>query len=513
MRVTNPAAPDRHFSERFWVDTGALYSSIPEDKLDGIGPEAIRTREVILADGRTECGRLGEAKLTIDRWVRRVAARGPRSSSSPPTRSVSGRVALAGSSRVRSAHADGMDDRIEEERDTAHNARARERPKVSTTSHLRIQNFAHLADVEITLGDLTVLVGAQGTGKSLALQWLKTALDGKRIVKALGDAGHDVGNSASLVDLIFGVGMGNAWRAETSVAFDKRVLKPSNLAKLGGDAERVFFIPAHRAMLISDGWAAPFQKLNAQTPVVARLFSQNLFDLFSPQPVGEPLFPMERKLKTQVRTLIDDAVFHGGSVGLDLDDQHARRLKLTHGDKTVLPFMTWSAGQREFTPLLLGLYHLLPERKFKKQENIDWVVVEEPEMGLHPEAMVAFMLLVLDLLWRNYRVVLATHSPLVLTVVWMLRRLVENKARWQLVCEGFDIPARGYQALRNVASAALEKSYKTHLLQFDGKVIRSKDISDLDPGADDEDVAGWGGLTGFSSRFAETVRKSVAEAG
>jgi hypothetical protein len=45
-------------------------------------------------------------------------------------------------------------------------------------------------------------------------------------------------------------------------------------------------------MLISDGWAAPFQKLNSDTPVVARLFSQNLFDRFSGKDAGT-LFPVE----------------------------------------------------------------------------------------------------------------------------------------------------------------------------------------------------------------------------
>lgn len=47
---------------------------------------------------------------------------------------------------------------------------------------LRIRNFAQIADADLALGDLTVLVGAQGTGKSLALQWLKVAMDGRRIV-------------------------------------------------------------------------------------------------------------------------------------------------------------------------------------------------------------------------------------------------------------------------------------------------------------------------------------------
>jgi AAA domain, putative AbiEii toxin, Type IV TA system len=381
-----------------------------------------------------------------------------------------------------------------------------------TMTTLAIKNFAHLADVSIDFGDLTVLVGAQGTGKSLALQWLKTALDGRQIVAQLRDAGQNVPDATKLIDLIFGVGMGSAWSSLTSVTLDRVSLSPRTIGRRGTGQEKVFFIPAHRAMLISDGWAAPFQKLTAETPVVARLFSQNLFELFSPAGKGEKLFPLDRVLKKQYRDLIDRAVFHGGSVGLEEDAQHAKRLKLTHGNAQ-LPFMTWTAGQREFTPLLLGLYHLLPPRKILKQEGIDWVVIEEPEMGLHPQAVTIFMLLCLDLLWRGYRVVLSTHSPLVLTVAWMLRRLQETRARWQLVCDGFGIDKNGRLELKKVAQAALTKTVRTHLLAFgaDGQV-RSKDISTLDPGDEDDDVSGWGGLAGFGSRFGEAVRTAANEA-
>jgi len=375
---------------------------------------------------------------------------------------------------------------------------------------LHIENFAHIAEADFELGDLTVLVGAQGTGKSLALQWLKTAIDGKQIVSALRDAGQDVTKPDALVDLIFGVGMGDAWTDSTVVTFDNRAIRPKTIGKLGSGSEKVFFIPAHRAMLISDGWAAPFQKLTAETPVVARLFSQNLFDRFSAR-AGDKLFPLDRVLKKQYRDMIDSAVFHGGQVGLEHDKQHAKRLKLTHGTSQ-LPFMTWTAGQREFTPLLLGLYHLLPPRKMLKRRDIDWVVIEEPEMGLHPQAVTVFMLLVLDLLWRGYRVVLSTHSPLVLTVVWMLRRLRDTKARWQLVCDAFGVENR--IALKSVAQAALKKKVKAYLLAFgDDRKVRSKDISSLDPGAEDDDVSGWGGLTGFSSRFGDVVRTAVNEEG
>lgn len=383
---------------------------------------------------------------------------------------------------------------------------------MSSTATLQLANFAHLSDVSVEFGDMTVLVGAQGVGKSLVLQWLKTALDGRHIVSALRDAGQSADDPEKLIDLIFGVGMGKAWRKNTSVTFKKQPIKRAAIHKRGTGEEKVFFVPAHRAMLISDGWAAPFQKLTAETPVVARLFSQNLFDLFNPTGAGQLLFPRDRVLKKDYRELIDNAVFHGGQIALEEDAQHAKRLKLSHGESQ-LPFMTWTAGQREFTPLLLGLYHLLPPRKLVKQPGIDWVVIEEPEMGLHPQAVAVVMLLCLDLLWRGYRVVLSTHSPLVLTVIWMLRRLREVDAKWQRVCEGFGV--EGAQALKKVAESALDKKkiLKTHLLSFDSNgQVHSKDISTLDPGDEDDDVSGWGGLAGFSSRFADTVRRAVNEA-
>ncbi|MCC7140997.1 MAG: ATP-binding protein [Candidatus Eisenbacteria bacterium] len=377
--------------------------------------------------------------------------------------------------------------------------------------NLRIRNFAHIAEVNLTLGDLTVVVGPQGAGKSLALQWLKVAMDGRQVFDALKAAGHAKDRSEVLIDLIFGSGMAPAWRDdESEITLGNRRIKPKTIARIGDGTETLFFVPAHRSMLISDGWAAPFQKLTSETPAVARMFSQNLFDRFNGRDAGT-LFPVVKRLKKEIRDQVDAAVFHGGKVGVEESSHHARRLRLAHGQMH-LPFMTWTAGQREFTPLLLGLYHLLPSTKMTKREETDWVVIEEPEMGLHPQAITAVMLLVLDLLWRGYRVVLSTHSPHVLTMVWMMRRLVEYQARWQLVCEAFDVQKS--QQMRRVAEAALEKDYRAQLFYFrsDGKVT-SLDISSLDPGSEDERIAGWGGLTEYSSRFGDAVRAAANERG
>ena len=65
VTVQNPADSSRRFEEDFWVDTGALYSFVPEDRLHEIGLEPTRTRELILADGRHDQRLLGEARMTI----------------------------------------------------------------------------------------------------------------------------------------------------------------------------------------------------------------------------------------------------------------------------------------------------------------------------------------------------------------------------------------------------------------------------------------------------------------
>jgi putative AbiEii toxin of type IV toxin-antitoxin system len=379
-------------------------------------------------------------------------------------------------------------------------------------SRLVVRDFAQISEASIEFRDLTVLVGAQGTGKSLVLQWLKATIDGKYIVQTLRDAGQEVSRK-TLIDLIFGVGMSPAWRDTTRVTFEGRDVSPSTIERRGNGVEKLFFIPAHRSMLISDGWATPFQRLTPETPVVARLFSQNLFERFNARE-GAQLFPLNRTLKEVYRELVNNAVFHGGTVGVEQNEQLTKRLRLRFKGQreTSLPFMTWTAGQREFTPLLLGLYHLLPPRNKKKDNNIDWVVIEEPEMGLHPQAVTVVMLLVLDLLWRGYRVVLSTHSPIVVTAVWALQRLAASKASYKFVCDAFAVPPEYRTSLRPVADAALQKSFATYALQYEGDRTTAVDISSLDPSADDDAVSGWGGLAGFSSQFGESVRRAANSA-
>ena len=65
VKVANPGDPSQSFEENFWVDTGALYSFVPEDRLNEIGVRPLRSRDLILADGRRDRRLLGEAVFTV----------------------------------------------------------------------------------------------------------------------------------------------------------------------------------------------------------------------------------------------------------------------------------------------------------------------------------------------------------------------------------------------------------------------------------------------------------------
>lgn len=377
---------------------------------------------------------------------------------------------------------------------------------------LHIENFAQIAEADIEFGDLTILVGPQASGKSLLLQLWKLALDRTEIVPALREAGDDVTSQAALLESVFGQGTSSAWSTNTRVVANGKDLNPDRLGKWirHAAAGTVFFVPAHRGLLLIDGWAQAFGRMTANVPVVARLFSGALNERFQKIGAGR-LSPREGDLKREYRKAIDAAVFHGGTVALVKREGASNfRLSLQYG-KSDLPYMAWTAGQREFTPMLLALMRLLPSRAATKVEGIDWIVIEEPEMGLHPQGINVVLMLVLEALARGYRVILSTHSPLVVDFAWSLVRLKETQANPGLLLEalGLENNAKTY----DVAKAALGKEVRVFSLNVSPEdfTVRSQDISQLDPASADEVESGWGGLTAFSDRIGNAVARAVNE--
>jgi len=100
----------------------------------------------------------------------------------------------------------------------------------SSLLSLSIKNFAHLQSVNLDFGDLTILVGPQGAGKSLALQWLKLGLDGRQIVEVLKQSGYTTDKPDVLIKHIFGKGMATAWHSSKKCSL-VALRSPQNLSK------------------------------------------------------------------------------------------------------------------------------------------------------------------------------------------------------------------------------------------------------------------------------------------
>lgn len=375
---------------------------------------------------------------------------------------------------------------------------------------MSLRNIGPIKEARLSFGDMTVLVGPQASGKSIALQFLKLALDKGHIHQQLTQYGIDwSGSVKAFIDAYFGEGMHSIWGSASRIERDGREISMSTLARRGkkSEHEQVFMIPAQRVLALRNGWPRPFADYAPGDPYAVRDFSEKLRMLVE-QEFGakEQLFPQKGRLKSEIRALLNEHIFGGFELKVDKVASQ-KRLVLMH-ESEPLPHMVWSAGQREFVPLLLGLYWLMPPTKTPTRANIQWVVLEEVEMGLHPRALSVVLLMVLELVARGYRVCLSTHSSQVLEVIWAIRNLQEAGGTATDLLSIFDCAAT--QPMKKLAETVLEKTFKVHYFGRDPE--QTIDISNLDPAAHEEFETHWGGLTEFSARVNEAVANAVAAA-
>jgi predicted ATPase len=379
-----------------------------------------------------------------------------------------------------------------------------------TTLHLK--HVGPIREASVQFGDLTVLVGPQASGKSIFLQLFKLLMDAPCIRAELRRFNIDwQGDAGVFSNIYFGDGMSGLWSDESRVALNSKPIDVAALARepkgrKSSQRERLFFIPAQRVMTLRDGLTRPFTDYRSGDPFTVREFSEKLHQLVQNEfTQGAALFPQPRRLKSTFRDRIDQHIF--GGFGLKSDtEKYQRRIVLSPpGGGEGLPYLVWSAGQREFVPLLLGLYWLMPPAAVSTRDDLKWVVIEEPEMGLHPNAISVTLTLVMELLHRGYRVCLSTHSPHVLDVMWALQVIKKHGGTAKDVLDLLDLPSD--PTTRPIASHALEKDYRAYFFSRSGA---ARDISDLRPDADDQAEAGWGGLTDFSGHVGDVVSKVIA---
>ncbi len=378
------------------------------------------------------------------------------------------------------------------------------------SQRLKVENFGPIRLADIEFGDLTVLVGPQATGKSLFFQLLKLLVDLGPICQELKRFSLEWRHWTDFLELYFGEGLSSIYRTSaqdatrlTRISADGQEYRLDKLVGRKGKAskkERLFLIPGQRVLVLRDGITHPFTDYRVSDPFVVREFSQTLHWLVQSELANSrTLFPMSKRLKPGLRRLLEQRIFRGFQLKLDTQ-QRQRRIVLEQDGQGTLSYLVWSAGQREFVPLLLGLYWLMPAGAVSRRENIEWVVIEEPEMGLHPSAIVAVLALVMELLRRRYRVCVSTHSSHVLDVVWCLRKIQALGGSEKEVRELLGLTA-GHPE-KQLAEQVLKKTYKVYYFQTNGEV---ENISDLDPDSENPGQAGWGGLTEFSGKVCDIV--------
>ena len=377
---------------------------------------------------------------------------------------------------------------------------------------IKLTSLGQIREADISFGDLTVFVGEQASGKSILLQLMKLILDAGDITRTLKKHGFDWQKKAeNFLSLYFGEGMQTIWNPdETKVTVDKVDFTPRRALSRRKKDENLFLIPAHRVVTLKDGWPRAFTDYATSDPYVVKEFSEEL-RLLMEAGLGSgkgPIFPQVGRINKTLRDAIGKSIFGNAEIRLDRSGLRKRIVLDVAGSQ--LPFMVWSTGQREFTPLLLGLYWLMPSGKARKKDNINWVIIEEPEMGLHPQAISALLVVFLELMRRGYKVIVSTHSSQILELIWAIRFIAKSKSAPTRLRQLLNLKASAYS--KDLTEAILdEKTFKTYYFSRQDSVVNVKDISTLDAEDPDEAVSDWGGLTLFSTKSADIVTRAVSE--
>ncbi len=392
--------------------------------------------------------------------------------------------------------------------------------KKSDQNILKVSNLAQIREGSVEFGDFTLVVGAQASGKSLLLQMLKLLVDRYQIFDTLELNAYDWGGKLdNLLNMYFGESMAGIWKENTTVSWGdktydgKAILNKKGRKDEDAKDENMFYIPAQRVVTLAQyGFPQHFNGFEFGNPYVLKSFSETIRVLMEKEYANghggqEKIFPRTGKMSDAIRKQLDASIFYGASIELDKSSGRKRFLLRIAGSG--LPFMTWSAGQKEFMPLLLSLYHLIPSGRIEKKPNIDWVVIEEPEMGLHPKAIQTVMLLALQLIKRGYKVIISTHSPVLLELVWVINTLKEYKSDGKELFDLFDLN-KNDDLTKTFKAAVQEKTFKTWYFDRKTDGVHIRDISSLDAGSDNPEEAHWGGLSEFASRAVYIVSKLVA---
>lgn len=374
---------------------------------------------------------------------------------------------------------------------------------------LNISNFGPINEANVAFGDLTFIVGPQATGKSLFLELFKLIVDKSNIVSTLKN-NYIILDRTTLLNCYFGKGLSSLFSSNTKVVFNNKFFDIDSLLYLNRSVkEKIYYIPAQRIMSLNDGSPKGFIDFNLSTPYVLRSFSESLRQFIQEMDDIEILSGINKYEKFGIEHTIQKSILRDADILLDLSSQGRRELKLKVGNMDI-PFMAWSAGQKEFMPLFLAFYSLIAPSKLVKRPDYKWVIVEEPEMGLHPKAIESVLLEIIDLMNKGYKVVVSTHSSTFLDFAWTFNCIKKNDDNIvkKALCELFGFENTAVDLFDNIKKKSI-KTYFSAKSNADGVVFT--DISSLDACDDDLDISEWGGLSSFAGRASDVVSKYIVD--
>ncbi len=384
-------------------------------------------------------------------------------------------------------------------------------------NRIKVENFGPIKKADITFGDMTILIGAQASGKSLFLQLIKLLLDKKYIVSTMNRYNYVIAkNPENILNFYFGEGMAKIWDDCSSISLDGRsYARDWLLGKAPADAkESLFYIPAQRIVSIADGRPKNFMEYDASTPFVLRQFSEMLRLFFQYGLNGNNIvFPLNNRLKGAMKQSLQDNIFHNGKVIVD-DASGQKKMRLSVGNMNI-PFMAWSAGQKEFMPLLMAFYCLSgPLQNVVDRNQYKYVILEEPEMGLHPRAILSILLQTIELMQNGYKVILSTHSSVLLEFVWAFNVIKSSNAsssqKEKLLTKLFGVER--FDRIHEMINGIFKKSISTYYFSNqNNQGVLARNISELDVASEDVDMAEWGGLSQFAAKASEMVSKVINE--
>lgn len=363
-----------------------------------------------------------------------------------------------------------------------------------------VENLGPIAKAEVDFGDLTILTGPQASGKTLFLETFALNLNMLYIAYDFAKS-NSIGDTDDFLDYYYGENLHNIIQDNTRFSFNNRSMTKKQLFaeiqncfkncekdfpfSLDVILPNVLYIPAQRSLALSEG------RIKTSDDFINSPYSLVKFSWYLQEYV--------KKKSTEIlKDKIKEFEFLSSAQINIRRNAGSPRLEMTV-DNQVIPYMAWSTGQRELAPLLMTVGYL------ENYTNRTYAIIEEPELGLHPRAIIEFMFTVLKLMKSGVKVVISTHSSTPLDFVWAMNHLKESNADIANIAEMFDFKIKD----KSVFDGLAEKVIKVYYFSPDKKTrkVYSKDISSLDVYSEDEDVSNWGGMSLSADRAGSIVSK------